>query len=303
MLASGGAPVPASRVQMTALRATGEEFPIELAVVRIPAAGEPMFTGYVRDLTDAKRAEQQLESRRLEAEEAARALSASERQLRALAARVQSASEEERTRIARKIHDELGQQLTALNMDVAWLLRRLGNAGEREPLMERLQAMSTLTDSTIHTVRRIATELRPGVLDDLGLKDAIEWQAHEFQARSGIELRVLAPEDALDVGAEIATALFRSFQEVLTNAARHSHAKKIEVRLQWSDGAVVLEVKDDGRGITPDEATRPASLGLLGMRERAALLGGTFSIKGIPGGGTTVTIRVPAGVPPHEKPR
>lgn len=246
-----------------------------------------------RDLTDAQRAWEQLLARQREAEAAARALVASERQLRAFAARLQQALEAERTRIAREIHDQLGQQLTSLKMDIDWLLRRGLKAGERGEHVERMREMSSLVDATVQTVRRLATELRPGVLDDLGLKDALEWQGREFQSRSGIDVRVVTRGDVLHIDDAPATALFRCFQEILTNAARHSNARHLVALLERRGDTLALEVTDDGRGILPEEVARASSLGLLGMRERAALLGGSLRIEGASGRGTRVTIEVP----------
>lgn len=221
------------------------------------------------------------------------ALRASERQLRALAARVETAREEERKRISREIHDQLGQQLTSVRFDIGWLARRFPATPQSADVHERLAAMSSLVDLTMTTVRRIATELRPGVLDDLGLEDALEWQARDFTRYSGIPVTVEAPEDGARIADEHATALFRCFQEILTNVARHAKATSVVARLTHEDDEIALEVTDDGRGITPEQVTKMSSLGLVGMRERALLLGGTFRIEGAPGHGTTVTIRLP----------
>jgi signal transduction histidine kinase len=222
------------------------------------------------------------------------ALRASERQLRALAARVETAREDERKRISREIHDQLGQQLTSVKLDIAWLARRCPTAPETADVRERLAAISSLVDTTVTTVRRLATELRPGVLDDLGLEDALAWQASEFTRHSGIPVAVEAPDHGARIGDEHATTLFRCFQEILTNVARHANATSVAARLTREDDVIVLEVSDDGRGITPEEVAKMTSLGLVGMRERAILLDGTFRIEGAPGHGTTVTIRLPS---------
>jgi PAS domain S-box-containing protein len=220
-------------------------------------------------------------------------LRASARQLRALAARLQRAREEERIRISREIHDHLGQQLTCLAMDLGWLTRRALRDPAPADILERLRAMSLMLDDTMEAVRQVATELRPGVLDDLGLRDAVEWQAREFQRRSGVEVRVDAPDDGLPVDGEHATALFRCFQEILTNVSRHAGARRVDARLEHGADALVLVVADDGQGITAEQASSPSSLGLLGMRERVEMLGGALRIAGAAGRGTTVTIRVP----------
>jgi signal transduction histidine kinase len=214
-------------------------------------------------------------------------------QLRELSARLQSVREEERTRLARAIHDELGQALTGLKMDVAWLQKHL--AQEQPVLLEKTQAMSDLIDVMVQAVRRIATELRPGILD-LSLVATIEWQLQEFQTRSGIESKLLsAPEEtALDV--EGATMAFRIFQEILTNTARHAQATKVEVTLEEDAAFLTLRVKDNGRGITESEIHSPKSIGLLGMQERARLRGGEVHFQGTAGNGTIVTVKLPLSI-------
>lgn len=194
--------------------------------------------------------------------------------------------------MAREIHDDLGQQLTALKLDHAWIFRRF-EARDRDGVGELLVDMDHLLDTTITTVRRLATDLRPDVLDELGLVAALEWHARAVEARSGIRFDVSLPEEEIDASDEQATAVFRMFQETLTNVVRHARAQNVAVRLEVTDGTIVLEVRDDGRGITADEAASGTSLGLLGMRERAALLGGRVAIDGAPGRGTTVQIHVP----------
>lgn len=221
-----------------------------------------------------------------------RAISESEKRMRALAARLQSAIEEERRRMAREIHDELGQQLTALKLDHSWTLRRF-ETRDRTGVGELLADMDRLLDETIATVRRLATQLRPDILDELGLVAALEWQARAVEARSGIRFDVSLPEDEIDAPDEQATAVFRMFQEIVTNVVRHARAQNVSVRLEMTAGAVLLEVHDDGRGITAAEAASGTSFGLLGMRERAALLGGRVEISGAPGRGTTVQVHVP----------
>jgi signal transduction histidine kinase len=218
------------------------------------------------------------------------ALEESRAQLQRLAAGLLLAREEERTTIAREIHDVLGQTLTALKMDAAWITRRLAdNAPE---IRAKLAAMATLIDEAVVTVRRIATDLRPGILDDLGLAAAVEWQAQEFEDRTGIECVLRATVDPDAVDPLVSTAVFRIFQESLTNVARHSHASHVAVTLEQRHTTLVLEVRDDGIGITEGDATHMRSIGLAGMRERAQLVGGGFSISGA-SGGTTVLVQVP----------
>jgi signal transduction histidine kinase len=200
------------------------------------------------------------------------------------------AREEERTRIAREIHDVLGQALTALKMDVAWIGRRLPSGSLEE--RDKLNAMVTFIDQTVVSVRQLATDLRPGILDELGLAAAVEWQAREFERRTGIrcQFHTAIGEEALDP--LVSTALFRILQESLTNVARHSGAGRVDVRLEQQGDDLVLEVRDDGVGITSLAAANARTLGLAGMRERARVVGGRFSITGANGAGTTVVVKV-----------
>jgi PAS domain S-box-containing protein len=220
----------------------------------------------------------------------------SEEQLRALSARMQSAREEEGTRIAREIHDELGGSLTGIKWDLEGIDTRLStaNGGSTIPeVRKQIKAMTGLIESTIDTVRRISSELRPGVLDDLGLVAAIEWQAQQFQKRTGLLVHWDTALETAEVSRDRATAVFRIFQEVLTNVLRHSQATNIYIRLRKRRDQLELEVVDDGRGITEDEQKNTLSLGLLGMKERALLVGGAVSITGAKGKGTTVVVSVP----------
>jgi len=213
-----------------------------------------------------------------------------EDQLRELSAHVESVREDERTGIAREIHDVLGQGLTALKMDLAWLARRTTG---QEPLLEKLRAMSEATDEIIQQVRRISTELRPGVLDDLGLLAGIEWQAQEFEGRTGTLCTVESNLGDAKLPRDVSTAIFRIFQEALTNVARHAEARHVGVRLDLADDVLDLEVRDDGKGITHAQAGNPRSLGLLGIRERARRLGGRATVAAGTQGGTVVSVRVP----------
>ncbi len=218
-------------------------------------------------------------------------LNVSREELRELSLHVQAVQEEERIRIAREIHDELGQSLTALKMDVSVLKGNTPDADDE--LRGKLDGMILLVDNTIRSVQRISTELRPGVLDDLGLTAALEWQLQEFQRRTGILCSlVVTPQEVLTDQAR-STALFRIFQETLTNVARHSFASRVSIELREDDDELLLRISDDGRGISAQSLTRTESIGLLGMRERAKLLGGTIEITGIPGAGTTVEVKLP----------
>ena len=215
-------------------------------------------------------------------------------QLRELSARLQSVREEERTHLARTIHDELGQALTGLKMDIAWLQKHLDEP--QAVLLEKTQTMSDLTDTIVQTVRRIATELRPGILD-LSLVATIEWQLQEFETRFGIRSKLISSPEETTLDTDGATAVFRIFQEILTNVARHAQATRVAVSLEETDQTLTLRVQDNGRGISQSEMDSPKSIGLLGMQERARLRAGDIQISGSLGQGTTVTIQIPLAMP------
>ncbi|OGO40416.1 MAG: hypothetical protein A2Z04_02855 [Chloroflexi bacterium RBG_16_57_9] len=212
-------------------------------------------------------------------------------QLLRLAHYEQAAREEERTRLAREIHDELGQDLTGLKMDLAWLQKH--TRPKRKDLLQKFKAMSDLVDTAIQSTRRIATQLRPGILDDLGLLAAMEWQLQEFEKRTGIRCKFSSSLEEVALDADGITVLFRILQETLTNVARHAGATQVEVFLDQAQDTVSLRVQDNGRGITESEVAGLKSFGLLGMRERVTLRSGDFHIQGTPGQGTTVVIRLP----------
>jgi signal transduction histidine kinase len=222
----------------------------------------------------------------------------SHEQLRALSVYLQHIREDERIRISRQVHDELGQSLTGLKMDLYWLSTRVPR--QLRELHDKAKSMSAHIDSTIQTVRRISTELRPGILDDLGLVAALEWQAHEFQKRSGIKCEVTSDLKEAILDEDLNTAFFRIFQETLTNISRHANATKVTVHLKRSRGHLTLSVHDNGRGISEAEISNTKSIGLLGMRERAALLGGKVTFVGAPDEGTTVVVRIPLSRPARE---
>ena len=212
----------------------------------------------------------------------------SEDKLRRLAAHLISVREEERAHIAREIHDELGQVLTGLKMEVTWLAKRLKD----KVLIEKTDSMCGLIDSTVQTVRKIATGLRPEMLDDMGLIAAVAWQAKEFQKRTGIRCRAKLPAEVkFDI--DISTTMFRIFQEILTNVARHSRATRVDIELTLGAEQIGLEVTDNGVGIQDNELHARKSLGLLGMQERALLFGGDVRINGSPGHGTRVSVTIP----------
>jgi PAS domain S-box-containing protein len=255
---------------------SGAEFPIEASISQATEGGRRYFTVILRDITLRKQHED--------------ALKQSQRELRQLSARVLEAREEEKTRIARELHDELGQLLTALKMDLAGL--REAAPDKRN---EKMQEMGRLLDQTVTATRRISADLRPLMLDDLGLIDAANWLVEDFAKRSGIACRMeVSGNDAVEnVSKSVSTAVYRAIQESLTNIGRHSGAKSAWVVFAAEDGWIFVEVEDDGRGIAPEDLAKARSLGLKGMRERITYLGGTLEIARAPRGGTRLRVRVP----------
>ena len=242
--------------------------------------GKNRITGVihiVRDITERKRAEEQLKNSR--------------EKLRNLTAHLHSVREEERKHIAREIHDELAQALTALKMDLVWLNKKL--PADQKPLHEKTKLMSDLIDMTIYSVRRISSELRPMLLDDLGLQAAMEWQAKEFQERTGITCEITFNAHAINLNQDSATMIFRIFQETLTNVVRHSKATTVKASLKETAGTLIMEVRDNGIGITEERISNPKSFGLIGMQERAHLLGARINFYGVKNKQTTVTISMP----------
>jgi PAS domain S-box-containing protein len=261
-----------------ALRADGTEFPIEASISQAGEPGRHFYTVILRDVTLRRKALDALEAQQLE--------------LRRLSAQVLEAREEEKTRIARELHDELGQLLTALKLDLAWLRERLP-AGEAA---QRAEQMGRVLDQTVASTRRISADLRPLMLDDLGLAEAAQWLVGDFSGRSGVQCEVRLPgEGALaDLDKSVATTLYRALQESLTNIARHAGARQAWVSMSADNGEIHIEVEDDGRGIEPADLAKARSLGLKGMRERVLYLGGSIEVARAPRGGTRVRVRVPA---------
>ena len=229
-----------------------------------------------------------LEQRQMERERAEMELKRSQELFRSLSAHLQEVREDERTRIARRIHDDLGQALTALKIDLSWLNKKL--ASDQDPVREKLQSMVTLINETVATVHNVSEDLRPGILDDFGLSAAIEWQAEEFQKRTGIECRISLASDESNLNKEKSTNLFRIVQESLTNVIRHADATKVEINLTEKDGMLLLEIVDNGKGISKDAITNPKSFGLIGIKERVHSLGGEVDIVGTPHEGTRLMV-------------
>jgi PAS domain S-box-containing protein len=248
-------------------------------------SGQPKYlVGISEDITERKQAEEDLRS--------------AYGQLRDLTHRLETARETERQRIARELQDEFGQALTGMKLDLSWLatkLARLVPTAGGKPLVKKTQGLMASVDALIDSVRETATSLRPGMLDDLGLIPALEWLAKDFSMRTAIACEVdIGPGIAqIQLSDQSSTALFRIVQELLTNVIRHAHASAVHVRLSEADGELLLELTDNGTGIIPHQITRPRSLGLRGMEERVTLLGGSFTITGAPGVGTTARIVLP----------
>ncbi len=270
-------------VDSTFWRKDGTSFPVEYVSTPIHERGEIVGAVVVfKDTTERKRAEAQLQD--------------SLRRLRKLSGRMEGIREEERGRIARELHDELGVGLTCLKIDLSRLGGLIGErltSRDRAKVDEKVRGMKEQIDSTITSVQRIVAELRPGVLDDLGLVAAIEWQCRDFQRRTGMVCCCTVSHEDLRVNPEHATAVFRICQEALTNVTRHAHATEVHVRLDDEGVGLMLQVKDNGRGIPPDRLTGAKSFGLLGMRERAGLLGGDVQIITREGEGTTILLHLP----------
>jgi PAS domain S-box-containing protein len=239
---------------------------------------------YAEDITERKLAEQQLKT--------------SQDQLRALAAYLQNVREDERTAIAREIHDELGQVLTALKMDLSLLEKAVAEQSiqlQSMTISAEIREMSGLVGSAIRTVQRLVRELRPETLDILGLVDVLRWQAEQFQQHTQINCELSLPTERVALDVDRSTGLFRIFQEALSNVARHSNATTVLVKLVVEPEAVVLKIEDNGRGISESEIADARSFGILGMRERAIGFGGNVEVRGIPGKGTAVTARISRG--------
>ncbi|HEY8359496.1 MAG TPA: PAS domain-containing sensor histidine kinase [Ramlibacter sp.] len=257
------------------LRRGGEEFPMDASISQLDTAQGKLFTVILRDVSERVRAQHELAT---------------------MAAQASAVREEEKSRVARELHDELAQSLTALKMDAIWLKEHL----QRDPAAagRKLDAMLEMLDDSVAATRRIAADLRPLVLDDLGLVAAVEWLVQNFGQRTGVACTLEADEE-MELGEPYATAVFRIVQESLANVGKHAQAKRATVTLARTADAVTLEVRDDGIGFDPAAPRRPGSLGLAGLRERASLARGSVRIESGPGEGTRVHAVIPV---PREQP-
>jgi two-component system sensor kinase len=259
------------------LRANGEEFPIEASISHAKSGGKELFTVVLRDISTRVIAAAEIER--------------SHRQLRDLYQQMHEVREAERVRIARELHDELAQWLTALKMDVSWLAGHLPNEDNR--MREKFERMKRLVDSTVLSVRRIAHDLRPAMLDDLGLVPALEHLLHEFSQRTGIVVGLDATAGEVDFREPLTTSVYRMVQEALTNVARHARATEVRVAIRVEGDELTVSTTDNGVGIGDAQQRSGKSLGILGIKERARTLGGGADIYSPGEGGTTVEIKVP----------
>ncbi len=256
---------------------------IKTGIVTITPVGDEngdfnRLVGFVHDITERKQAEEDMNRMN--------------NQLRNLSNHMQTIAETERTAIAREIHDVLGQQMTALKYDIAWLKKRKGNETE---IQNRVESMNKLLDESILSIRKVSSELRPKILDDLGLNAAIEWYVSEFEKNTGIQCRIDSDLEDLRFEKPVSITMYRILQEALTNVARHSKATQVIISAKLDGKTIVLQIQDNGKGITDGEKSNALSLGLLGMKERAKMIGGELSIRGTKDQGTIVVLKTPVG--------
>jgi len=260
----------------------GTIFPVEIACSYFEYQGHQVLVAAIRDITERVRSDERLVELN--------------HKLYALNEHIQTVQERERIAIARDIHDDIGQSITVLKLDVEWILCRIPDAGQ--DVFERLHEMLLSVDQLTSKVQRIAADLRPPLLDQMGLVAAVEWQVSEFSKRSGLECFMMLNEDIDPLEEQLATTVMRIVQEALTNIARHSGATEVSVSLCKKDGNLILEISDNGCGIAPEQINSVKAYGMIGMQERARICRGKLEIGGEPGGGTILQLTVPLGVLP-----
>jgi two-component system sensor histidine kinase UhpB len=251
--------------------------PTEVSSHLFPFEGELTVLSIARDITERKEAEDKLRRNSIV--------------LRNLASHLQSIREEERTLIAREIHDELGQVLTVLKIQITLLSNKLRE--DQKDLKEKINGLSKVIDESVESVQKITSKLRPGILDELGLIPAIEWQTQEFRNVTDKLFSLSLPSIEISINKEKSTAVFRIFQEAVTNIIRHASANHVYISLNLSHPKLILEIRDNGLGISSEQIKNPRSLGIIGMKERALAVGGEVNIEGIPTKGTTVKVEIP----------
>ncbi|MFM6925021.1 MAG: PAS domain S-box protein [Ferruginibacter sp.] len=278
-LQTGEGPILNRLIEVTACDKAGILFPIELSILPVEQETGRSFCAFIRNITERKQAESSLKE--------------SSKQLRELSRHLQRVREEERLRIAREIHDELGQQLTGLKMDIAWLMRKTGQ--EDAVIKDKFDNALLLVDNTVRSIRRISTELRPSVLDDLGLNAALEWQVGELGRRMVVEIEYGNSFDDTNIHPDISIGIFRILQESLTNIVRHASAKKVKVNIAQQDHTIRLTIEDDGIGFDTQAKKDQLTFGLIGIKERTSMLQGECAIYSQPGLGTRIEVCIPLG--------
>jgi PAS domain S-box-containing protein len=268
--------------ESSGLRKDGKQFSVYITIARVILEDGPASIGFYSDITKRKKTEEELRDSR--------------EQLKNFAAHLQTIREEERTYISRELHDNLGQSLTALRIDLHNIITELSEKNESNNLdgiIKHSHDLVSIIDSTIQSMRNIARELRPSILDNLGLLAAIEWQIREFSKRSGMKCRLITTLEKINVETKHSIGIFRIIQESLTNVLRHSKATEVSIKVYEDGTYTIAEIKDNGCGIKKNDISSTKSLGLLGMRERALIFGGDLYIKGDNKSGTKITLKIP----------